>query len=209
MTVSVPRRRRIVAVLTLALTACSGGSGKNLAGPPGTTATPLTRPATTSTTLDPDAVALDGPLYLAAFGPVVAGMPYADAEKATKRKVTVTDRLHNGGRCVDVSFAGQSPDIAFSGSNGKVVRFEVKGRAAVATRSGIAIGTDRAKVLAAYGARISSHPGIGGQENLVYTPTDKADLAYELIVVVDRSTKKVVSMRSGFKEFVDLPEGCV
>jgi hypothetical protein len=77
----------------------------------------------------------------------------------------------------------------------------------IATQSGIAVGSSRADVLAAYPGQLEVRPGAPGPHWIVYRPRDPALAAYSLVFQIDEGSR-VRGMKAGVRERAEADENC-
>lgn len=179
----------------------------------GQTVTTKTAAAPSTTT---QRVALTGAsrLSLQGIGPVAVGMTLPEASKAAGTPIHASPGSAVNDDC-SYARADEGPSgVAFMVTAGRIVRIDVlpsppeTTRPAVATVSGIRVGSTEQEVKDAYPGQISvqAHPYLPSGHYLVYTPTDPGLKGLGLVFETDG--RNVTSFRSGQLGPVQLKERC-
>lgn len=77
----------------------------------------------------------------------------------------------------------------------------------IRTETGIAVGSDRSAVLAAYRGQLEIKPGAPGPHWIVYRPREPALAAYSLVFQIGEGGK-VEAMKAGLPERAEADENC-
>jgi hypothetical protein len=77
----------------------------------------------------------------------------------------------------------------------------------IRTQSGIAVGSSRADVLAAYPGQLEVRPGAPGPHWIVYRPRDPALASFSLVFQIDEGSR-VQTMKAGARERAEADENC-
>ena len=173
-----------------------------------TTASPVSAPPTTPTTVAPERLTSASRVRLDGIGPVRVGMTPEEASAAAGIPIRIDPRSGLGRGCAHARPEGGPERLSFMVVNGRIERVEV-GNPDILTLSGVGVGSTEAEVLATYPNRIRVEPNpyighLGGRD-LTYMP-DETSRHLSLLLTTDG--KRVTSFRAGLLGAVMAPEGC-
>jgi hypothetical protein len=191
--------------------ACGGDDGDDAAGPtttlvPTVATTSTVAPTTVApTTASPTAAVRLGAtsrLRVDGVGPVRFGMSVDEARRVAGVPVQAID----GPYCRGFRTTGGAP-VEVLAEASESINLVIVADPPIATQSGIAVGSPRADVLAAYPGQVEVRPGAPGPHWIVYRARDPALAAFSLVFQIDGGGR-VQTMKAGVRERAEADENC-
>ena len=169
--------------------------------PEATTTTAAADSATTPELTEEDVVLLRG------VGPVSLGMTVDEASTASGLDLTQDFGRTSTDSCFYMTALTALPGVAFMVVDGEVVRIDINSPSALATRSGVGIGTSESNLREVYSDNIQQVSGVLLEGPAwAYVPNDEADANYRIYFAVENG--EVTHYRLGLKPAVDNAQGC-
>ncbi len=167
--------------------------------------------STPSTTAPPGAsggdLSSDFAATLRAVGSVRLGMSVEEAIEASTLALTQDFGRASTDNCFFVAAGTQLPGVSFMVVDGEIVRIELNPPSAIATRSGVRIGTSRESLTTVYANNIQPAPeGVSEGEALAFVPNDEEDADYRIYFTIENG--EVSSFRVGTLPAIDNLSGC-
>ena len=146
-------------------------------------------------------------LTLEGLGAIKFGMTIREAELATGMRFILGRLINPDWQCYHATLENGPEGLSFMVLNGEIVRVDVNSRSSIETLSGVGAGDSEDSVFSTYPGLIEVSPA-GRGNYLNYTPQDTAYGMYGLTFHTTPSNG-VLSFRAGFREAVDMIEGCI
>ncbi len=167
--------------------------------------------STPSTTAPPGAsgedLSSDFAATLRAVGSVRLGMSVEEAIEASTLDLTQDFGRASKDNCFFVAAGTRLPGVSFMVVDGEIVRIELNPPSAIATRSGVRIGTSRESLTTVYANNIQPAPeGVSEGEALAFVPNDEEDADYRIYFTIENG--EVSSFRVGTLPAIDNLSGC-